>query len=413
MVTKIFSHLTIDQKIVSLIVLVSLFSIIITIGGLSLNHFMSTQENTRREVTIVSDVIASNITAAIIFRDNFAAKELLEALRAQSAIEYAQVTDEQGNVIAKFGRNIDMSASSLVKQDLFQVQVPLIIDSKQIGILSVVANNNHFNQQIKLYLMVVIAVIIIAFLFSILLSTWVQRRFATPIVNLADVANQVAKSGDYSLRAPQEVGGEIGQLLYVFNDMLRKIDQRDQELEALVKNRTCELEMLNQQLANQAYYDCLTKLPNRTLFEDRLKQSIAHAARESSKVALMFIDLDKFKQVNDSWGHAAGDELLCHVARRLEQQCRSMDSVARIGGDEFTMLFILEEDDDINEISRRIIELFQVPFDILDLSLMVTISVGVAIYPTHGYDYDILKLKSDEAMYKAKRLGRNQFCIHQ
>ena len=158
----------------------------------------------------------------------------------------------------------------------------------------------------------------------------------------------------------------------------------------------------------------MTKLPNRALYEDRLRQSIARAARDGSKVALFFIDLDKFKEVNDTWGHAAGDELLCQVSRRLEKQCREMDSVARIGGDEFTMLFMLEESqEEVNDIARSIVDLFQIPFNIMDRPLLVTMSLGVSIYPTHGYDFDVLKAKADNAMYQAKQAGRNQFLIYQ
>ena len=164
----------------------------------------------------------------------------------------------------------------------------------------VIANDIAYVQAIKTYSVVVFGVLCIAFVFSVLLSIWVQRRFATPIINLAMVAREVEKSGDYSLRATNNVGGEIGQLLTVFNGMLMKIDLREQVLEALVQNRTAELEELNKKLADQAYYDSLTKLPNRSLFEDRLKQSIAHAARENTKVALMFIDLDKFKEALES-----------------------------------------------------------------------------------------------------------------
>ncbi len=413
MINKMLARLTIGQKIVSLIVLVSMFSIMIVISGLSLNEFRSTQDSIKREISMISNIIAENMKAAVVFDDNFAAQELLAALSAQPIIEYARVSNKANELIAEYGNHKIYQSQTLINDDLFEVKTLLYFEDEFIGTLIVFANDVAYVQAIQVYLMVVLAVLCTSFVFSVLLSIWVQRRFATPIIDLANVAKKVAISGDYSLRAKNGIGGEIGQLLTVFNGMLKKIDHREQELEALVQNRTNELEKLNKKLADQAYYDSLTKLPNRSLFEDRLKQSIAHAARENTKVALMFIDLDKFKEVNDTWGHAAGDALLCQVSRRLEKQCREMDTVARIGGDEFTMLFILEDNDDISEISRRIVDVFQVPFDILNKPLVVTMSVGVAVYPTHGYDYDVLKAKADEAMYKAKRLGRNQFCIHQ
>ena len=411
MISKMILQLSIAQKTVCLIVLVSMLSIMITIAGLSINQFQSSQIDMKREVITLSNVIAKNMTAAIVFKDSFAAQELLDALKYQPMIEYAKVENSEHSLVVTYGTAHTLA--SIEKEGLLQFNVPLMFDDKKIGHMMILANNIEYDKKIKVYLSVVMSVIFISLVFSVLLSIWVQRRFATPIIHLAKIANEIAESGNYHLRAQSNFKGEIGQLISVFNGMLNKIDGREQELEALVLHRTQELELLNQQLANQAYHDSLTKLPNRSLFEDRLKQSIAHAAREGTQVALMFIDLDNFKEVNDTWGHAAGDALLCQVARRLESQCRKMDSVARIGGDEFTLLLILEEDDDISEISRRIIDIFQVPFDILDKPLLITMSIGVAIYPIHGYDYDVLKTKSDEAMYQAKRLGRNQFCIHQ
>lgn len=414
MINKIIERTSIAKRIVVLIVLVSMISILISLAGLSINEYHRTQERVKSELSVLSDVVANNITAALVFKDQFAAKELLETLKVKAIVEYAKVEDLDGNIFVEYGNPSFVSQKSGQNVDFFSVETQLFVGKKKVGYLNLVANNNETTESIRLYSLIVFAVIFISFIFSTLLSIWVQRRFATPIIHLAEVANKIATTGNYELQSSDRVSGEIGQLISVFNSMVRKINTREQALEALVLERTKELEELNQQLETQAYYDSLTKLPNRSLYEDRLKQSIAYAAREGTKVALMFIDLDNFKQVNDTWGHAAGDALLCQVSRRLEKQCRQMDSVARIGGDEFTMLFMLnDEHDDINEISRRIIDLFQVPFDILDHPLVVTMSVGVAVYPTHGYDFDVLKAKADEAMYQAKLAGRNQFCIFQ
>jgi len=413
MIAKIIERASIANRIVLLIVLVSMFSILIALAGLSANEHHRTQQRVKNELSVLSDVVANNITAALVFNDQRAATDLLQTLKVKAIIEYAKVDDADGNLFAYFGDSTFASRKEQSGDEFFKIETQLFVEKNKVGYLTLVANNKELTEAIQLYYLIVFSVILISFVFSTLLSIWIQRRFATPLINLANVAKKIASTGDYALQVQDRSSGELGQLIEVFNSMVRKADTREQALEAQVLERTGELEALNRQLAQQAHYDSLTNLPNRSLYEDRLKQSIAYAAREGTKVALMFIDLDKFKDVNDTWGHAAGDALLCQVSRRLEQQCRQMDSVARIGGDEFTMLFMLnDEDDDVDDISRRIIDLFQLPFDIFDQPLVVTMSVGVAVYPTHGYDFDVLKAKADKAMYQAKVSGRNQFCIY-
>jgi len=413
MIAKIIERASIANRIVLLIVLVSMFSILIALAGLSANEHHRTQQRVKNELSVLSDVVAHNITAALVFNDQLAAADLLQTLKVKAIIEYAKVDDADGNLFADFGDSGFASRQELSGDEFFTIETQLFVEKNKVGYLTLIANNKELTEAIQLYYLIVFSVILISFVFSTLLSIWIQRRFATPLINLANVAKKIATTGDYALQVEDRSSGELGQLIEVFNSMVRKADTREQALEAQVLERTGELEALNRQLAQQAHYDSLTNLPNRSLYEDRLKQSIAYAAREGTKVALMFIDLDKFKDVNDTWGHAAGDALLCQVSRRLEQQCRQMDSVARIGGDEFTMLFMLnDESDDVDEISRRIIDLFQLPFDIFDQPLVVTMSVGVAVYPTHGYDFDVLKAKADKAMYQAKVSGRNQFCIY-
>lgn len=401
------------QKIVALIVSVSMVSILIAIAGLSINEYRAAQQRMTKEVSVISDVLANNMTAAVVFNDTLSGQELLDALKTNELVEYAQVVNDKAELFVSYG-NAQLAAVKTVNEmGFYSITTDLHIDKKLAGQLTLVVNNKQVKESIRVYLTVVVAVMFISLAFSFLLSLWVQRRFATPIIELATLASDISDSGDYSQRTSTKASGEIALLQDVFNDMLAKTNDRELALESLVVQRTQELELLNKQLESQAYYDNLTKLPNRALYEVRLKQSIAQANRDNTKVALMFIDLDKFKEINDTYGHAAGDELLCQVSRRLEKQCRAMDSVARIGGDEFTMLFMLADDEDAGDIARRIIDVFQIPFNILDRPMLMTMSLGVAIYPIHGQDFDVLKAKADQAMYQAKQSGRNQFLIYQ
>lgn len=158
-----------------------------------------------------------------------------------------------------------------------------------------------------------------------------------------------------------------------------------------------------------AQHDALTGLPNRILFSDRLEQAIALAKREKHLLAILFIDLDKFKNANDTFGHEAGDGLLKEVAKRIKECLRESDVVARMGGDEFLVLMPkLEKDEDINLVAEKIRFVLNHPFIISGNSIDISASIGIAIYPKDGHDERTLTRKADSAMYNAKQKGRNR-----
>jgi diguanylate cyclase (GGDEF)-like protein/PAS domain S-box-containing protein len=171
-----------------------------------------------------------------------------------------------------------------------------------------------------------------------------------------------------------------------------------------------------------AYFDSLTGLPNRTLFNDRVTQALSHARRYQTTLATLFIDLDRFKAINDTLGHHIGDMLLKSVADRLADSVRHSDSVgrsveqepahelARLGGDEFTVLLTnLRDVQDAGKVARRILEALTKPFLISGHEIFVTVSIGIAIFPTDGDSVDMLLKRADDAMYHAKDLGRNNY----
>lgn len=163
-------------------------------------------------------------------------------------------------------------------------------------------------------------------------------------------------------------------------------------------------------LKHQAEYDSLTNLPNRILFNDRLQQSIKHAQRYHEKIALLFLDLDNFKQVNDSLGHDFGDKLLINIANILEHSIRESDTVARLGGDEFTIILDKFKNSDILvDIIQKIIKSININHIIRGKEIYTSFSIGVSIYPDDGEDTTTLLKNADTAMYKAKALGKNSY----
>ena len=194
-----------------------------------------------------------------------------------------------------------------------------------------------------------------------------------------------------------EVRDQRGQLLHyvaVFSDITSR--KQDEE-----------------RLNYQANHDPLTRLPNRTLFQERLSRALTRAHRNHSMVTLLFIDLDFFKQVNDTLGHLAGDSLLQQVAERLTACVRQGDTVARLAGDEFTVILEdIAEARDSAVVAHKILALLAEPFDLQGHEARISASIGVSLYPHDGKEADTLVKLADAAMYRAKRQGRNACCFH-
>lgn len=161
-------------------------------------------------------------------------------------------------------------------------------------------------------------------------------------------------------------------------------------------------------LANQ---DALTGLPNRRLFEKRLEHDVAHAKRNNSLLSLLYIDLDRFKHINDSCGHRIGDELLIQVAQRLLKSIRAEDTAARLGGDEFMIILSeVKSIPDIKQVSQKILNNISKPFYIDDHIINISCSIGFSVFPDHSENITSLINKADNSMYHAKEAGRNTFC---
>src|ERR1700728_3428074 len=186
----------------------------------------------------------------------------------------------------------------------------------------------------------------------------------------------------------------------------RALRQHVDSLEKDVSDRTIGLEAANKQLRHLVTHDPLTSLPNRVLLDDRMSQAIVHAERAGEGFAVCVLDLDRFKLINDSWGHHAGDELLKHVARRLTAAVRSVDTAARLGGDEFVLIINQARvPADAEQVAHKVLEALQASVQIGDLEVHTSASIGIAFYPGDGTTIDALYAHADAAMYCAKQRG--------
>ncbi len=212
---------------------------------------------------------------------------------------------------------------------------------------------------------------------------------------------------------------DTGEAILVFRDITERkqaeisLKESHDELEQRVQVRTAELEQVNQQLQHEVFHDGLTGIANRALFSHRLEQAIQWQSRyKRENFAVLFLDLDRFKVVNDSLGHLAGDKLLCIVAERLQDEVRAVDTVARLGGDEFTILLErLTSNEEALEIARRVLKSLLKPIVLKDQEVLVSSSIGIVFSENKYVSAEDILRDADIAMYRAKTKGKAQYQV--
>lgn len=228
----------------------------------------------------------------------------------------------------------------------------------------------------------------------------------------ADLREEVATLRDKAIRDNEDAAYAKAVLGARTEAQLREANERLVIAMVNAQAMTVTAEQATEKMSYMAEHDFLTGLPNRALLTDRLSQSIAFALRHGKKVALMYLDLDHFKHINDSLGHEVGDQLLQSVAKRLQACVRLYDTVSRQGGDEFVVLLPeVDERQDATLIAQKLIEAMAQPHVVRGHSLHVSISIGISLYPDDGKDVEALVRNADTAMYQAKKNGRNKYQV--
>ncbi|CAN5694109.1 GGDEF domain-containing protein [soil metagenome] len=225
-------------------------------------------------------------------------------------------------------------------------------------------------------------------------------RILRPLTDAARAIRDMADSKSELIRLPVMRNDEVGKLLKGFNFLVDKL-QEEETARAASEAR----------LKFMAHHDSLTGLYNRAILEERLEQALARAERNSSKIALLFCDMDGFKAINDQYGHLSGDAVLCQVASRLSEGRRRIDTVARLGGDEFVIL--LTDLDDVHAaaiiVARQCLEAISLPFEVDGKTLKLGMSIGIAAHAGSAVTPSYLIAQADVAMYRAKRKGKGDF----
>ncbi len=295
------------------------------------------------------------------------------------------------------------------------------IDGKHLLLLSIEKNrdiNNIGEAGIKATLWLLLGLF---FLFAIIITVILDRGILLRFQELSNDIRKIGEGKDLSVRLKRQniddeltdVSNEINGMLVALERSQLFLSKSESALKKAIEklqDEVLEHEKTQEQIKYIAYHDTLTGLPNRNLLNELLVHSITLAERNNKCMAVLFLDIDGFKMINDSKGHGMGDQILQEVAERLLKTLRKSDVIARHGGDEF--IVIIEELDNcsgVELIANKIINCFQEPFHLENQDYFLTTSVGVAVYPADGQTPDMLIKNADIAMYKAKENGKNQY----
>jgi len=432
-------NMPIRRKLTLLTVTISTVSLLLASIAFITSDRISIQQTVSDSHRTLADIIAANSSAALLFSDPVAAQETLDFLKTQQHIQAAVIYSMNDKVFARYikpGIKPELPPVELQNEnilfwgDYVESFTRITYEGEQIGTVYLRSDMNMIHDRLIRLLVIVAIVFAVSLLVSFALGAQLQRVITGPLLRLSAIARLVSTEKNYSVRVIGKGSDELGNLITDFNTMLDEIQLRDSELrdhrlklEERVARRTRELEKVNAQLEiskqeaesvasameYHAHHDALTGLPNRVLLYDRISSELAHARRQQSNAALLFLDLDRFKIINDSLGHAVGDQLLRIIARRLTDCVREEDTVARLGGDEFMVLLPrISGSADAGRIAKKINDSLVDPIACNGHELHITTSIGISIFPYDGTDAETLIKHADISMYRAKELGRNK-----
>ena len=351
---------------------------------------------------LIARSINYTVEAAVVFNDKSAATEALALIASTEEVADAQVLDAHGQLLARWQRpetgllsDLEMQLAKAILEK--PINMPIVHQGHEIGSIVLIGHGGSLMRFLLSGLVGIVLCTAISAWVALYLARRQLRGITGPLRSLASVAHAVRSERAFDRRVPAAAIAELDNLGSDFNALLDELESWQ-----------THLQNENETLAHQASHDSLTGLPNRAFFEGRLMRALRNANKLNERVAVLFLDSDRFKAINDNFGHAAGDAVLVAVAKRVRAQLREEDLVARLGGDEFAVLLTpLHRTEDAKRIADKIIASMDAPIVLPgDHQTMTSLSIGIAVYPEHGVTPGTLLNAADEAMYQAKRLAR-------
>ena len=376
------------------LVAVTLASVSLTLLGV-----LALRVYAEHNLHLIARSINYTVEAAVVFNDRAAATEALSLIASTEEVAEADVLDANGRLLAHWARpetgvlsRVELQlAHALLEQPISQ---PILHQGRTVGSIHLTGHGGSLLRFLLSGLAGILVCTALSAWVALHLARRLLRGITGPLQSLAAVAHAARSERDFDRRVPPARIAELDSLGSDFNALLS-------EMEAWHSHLQSE----NETLAHQASHDSLTGLPNRAFFEGRLIRALRSAAKANERVAVLFLDSDRFKDINDNFGHAAGDAVLVAVADRVRAQLRDDDLVARLGGDEFAVLLApLHKAEDAQRIADKIIASMDTPIDVPgNTQVLTSLSIGIALYPDHGATPGTLLNAADVAMYQAKR----------
>ncbi|WP_346826949.1 diguanylate cyclase domain-containing protein [Serratia inhibens] len=346
---------------------------------------------------LIARSISYTVEAAVVFGDRPYIREAMVLIASKEEVSEAKILDNSGNVLASWHRPKDGPLHGLEQIVAHwalpePVVLPITHEGKQVGKVWLSGNGGSLLRFLLRGILGMIACLVLSTLCALVLSRRMLLGIVSSLDDIAKVAHAVRRDRTFGLRVPSAPIAELHELSNDFNGLL-------DELEAW----QAHLKQENDSLTHRATHDSLTGLPNRAFFEGRLSRALGDI-EPTEKLAVLFIDGDRFKEVNDSYGHAAGDAVLTTIAGRIRAQLRESDLVARLGGDEFAVLLApVHSTEDVLQIADNIIDCMTQPVILPnDEAVTTSLSIGIALYPEHALTPQGLLHEADDAMYQAK-----------
>ncbi len=423
-----FSRLSIQNKLLVINLTVTsialLFAVIMAIVG----EYASKRDFFMQSLQVQARMVANNTTAALVFNDPDGAKDILRAFTSSSDIHVAVIYDADDKILAHYikpgieteiseiktlyeqdgstGRDVHLHEDTNILHNKIHIVQNITLEDETIGNLFIQADISSLYEDIRSYFTYTAVVALLGLCIASLLLLKLRKSITKPIQELSSLMDTVILKNDYSIRSDNLSGDEIGTLSQGFNEMLAHIQVNDEKLAYELSERYKAEEHLDK----LAYYDVVTNLPNRHFFHDHLDRSVEHAIKTKQKMALLFLDLDNFKIVNDTLGHKTGDLLLKQSSSRLSNVLRQNDYICRIGGDEFAIIIEkIKSIDDISIVAEKCIEALSNPFAFDGNNFFIGVSIGISICPDDSITANELLVNADMAMYDAKTRGKNNY----
>ncbi len=355
-----------------------------------------------QNLRLVARSMSYTVEGAVVFGDSMAAREALALIGVNEDIDQAQVSNKAGKVLARWERGqhgtryyIERALTGWMLPD--SLTFPIMRNDQAIGSITLVPHSRSLLPFLLSGLSCLLACLVLSLVVAVRLSRRMETEITSPLRHLAETAHRVRRDRSFELRVPPANIAELNQINDDFNALL-------DELEAWQSH----LQKEHASLSHRANHDSLTGLSNRAFMEAELERAILEARVGNGKVAVLFLDSDRFKYINDTFGHASGDRVLVTIAARIKQQLREGDLVARLGGDEFAILLKpLRNSSDAMHIADNIIAAMAQAIELpTGNSIVSSLTIGVAVFPDHAIDAASLVGAADQAMYRAKQAQR-------